>query len=368
MSRYIFFLGQNHPLAKAEVEAIFDAPATQIRQDLLALDFEADPAAEALCRLGGSIKVAKEIDSFDEKTLEDKLYAHALESNTKGFSITHLETKSTKILAEKLKNRLSESRTSRYLVAKEAQGLSPVAIKKQKVTEFFLKDNLIFKTIWIHDFRHWIARDRNRPYVTPKIGMLPPKLARIMVNLGLKGREPNKTTLLDPFCGSGTIPMEARVIGVNVIGSDLAKDQARGTEINLKWIPDDHYCGKKGSYKVLNVDAVHISESLDEKVHTIVTEPSLGPANPRSLRVPNIIRGLHKLYVGSFKDWLNILATDALVVFAYPLFTSDKNRQKTAQSFIDTCENLGYNCLANNLDFTRPGADVFRKILVFQKK
>jgi len=60
------------------------------------------------------------------------------------------------------------------------------------------------------------SKPHKRPFFYP--GSMSPKLARCMVNLS---RVTEGKLLLDPFCGTGGILIEAGLIGCKVVGSDI---------------------------------------------------------------------------------------------------------------------------------------------------
>ena len=60
------------------------------------------------------------------------------------------------------------------------------------------------------------SKPHKRPFFYP--GSMNPKLARCMVNLS---RVKEGQLLLDPFCGTGGILIEAGLIGCRVVGSDI---------------------------------------------------------------------------------------------------------------------------------------------------
>ena len=73
-------------------------------------------------------------------------------------------------------------------------------------------------------------RGHFRPFLLPIT--LHPKIARSLVNLSaIKKHE----TLLDPFCGTGGILLEAGLLGMHVIGSDIEKKMIDGCRKNLEF-------------------------------------------------------------------------------------------------------------------------------------
>jgi tRNA (guanine10-N2)-dimethyltransferase len=60
---------------------------------------------------------------------------------------------------------------------------------------------------------------------------MPSKLARCMVNLA---RAKAGELVLDPFCGTGSVMIEASFVGCRVVGFDVQRRMAEGTRRNLK--------------------------------------------------------------------------------------------------------------------------------------
>ncbi len=105
-------------------------------------------------------------------------------------------------------------------------------------------------------------KPHKRPFFYP--GSMSPKLARGMVNLT---RAKKGSTVLDPFCGTGGILLEAGIVGARVIGTDIDEKMVEGTKKNLE------YCGID-DYNIFQGDARYIT--LEEKVDAIVTDPPYG--------------------------------------------------------------------------------------------
>jgi len=99
-------------------------------------------------------------------------------------------------------------------------------------------------------------KTQHRPFFSPI--SLHPKLARVMVNLSsIKKGE----TLLDPFCGTGGILIEAGLIDARVIGSDIESKMVEGCKKNLDFYDITDYelfCSDIGDIAkhVAEVDAV----------------------------------------------------------------------------------------------------------------
>ncbi len=214
-----------------------------------------------------------------------------------------------------------------------------------------------------HSWRHWIKRDRNKPYADHKKGMLPPKLARTLVNIGLSYLEitDDKLRLYDPFCGTGTVLMEALLLGCEVVGSDLQTEAIVGSKTNLDWLCKE--------YKLEKDFSVFQSESTKaqpkKKANLIVTEPFLGKQTPQAREYANIYKGLYKLYLGSFKHWTKLLKNNAVVVIIFPVFSKSK-KAAPWQKLIDKLSVLGYTSLSEPVGYARPQAVVKRSIHCFR--
>ena len=106
------------------------------------------------------------------------------------------------------------------------------------------------------------SKPHKRPFFYP--GSMSPKLARCMVNLS---RVKEGQLLLDPFCGTGGILIEAGLIGCKVVGSDIYWKMKNGTAINL-----EHY--GITDYRTFNLDVRELK--MYEKVASVVTDPPYG--------------------------------------------------------------------------------------------
>lgn len=215
------------------------------------------------------------------------------------------------------------------------------------------------KPVWHHSARYWQRVDRDKPFTSPGRGMLPPKIARQMLNLAIGPQLENDKVLLDPFCGSGTILLEGATLGLKVIGADLDRRQLAGAEKNLNWA--------KAQFKLVLADAVQISQYLDKQVDYIVTEPFMGKTKYRPEEITNITKGLSKLYLGALKNWQKVLASGGKVVMAFPIYRQNEKRFVTGD-IVDHKLLSGYNVLARGIIYSRPGAQIEREIIILEKK
>ena len=106
------------------------------------------------------------------------------------------------------------------------------------------------------------SKPHKRPFFYP--GSMNPKLARCMVNLS---RAKEGQLVLDPFCGTGGILIEAGLIGCRVVGSDIYWKMKNGTSVNL-----DYY--GITDYRTFNLDVRELK--MYEKVNSVVTDPPYG--------------------------------------------------------------------------------------------
>ncbi len=126
-----------------------------------------------------------------------------------------------------------------------------------------------------------------RPFFSPV--SLHPKYARYLINTS---GTVEKDTVLDPFCGTGGILIEAAMLGRNIIGNDSSLNMVMGTKLNFKYF-------KIEDYKVYNKD---ISElELEYPVDAIVTDMPYG----RSSGIDN--HDIVGLYRESFKKFYQML-------------------------------------------------------------
>lgn len=138
------------------------------------------------------------------------------------------------------------------------------------------------RTVAAQNVKAYTRRDMEKPVRDTRVGLLPPKLAQVLINLGRFAlREHAKkevTSLYDPFAGTGVILLETLLQGIHVFASDIALKAVTGAEANIAWLRSTWKILKKDvSSDVWKQDATK-PFTLKKTPDVIVTEGSLGPA------------------------------------------------------------------------------------------
>lgn len=372
---YLFVLGRTPLLAAAELKRFFPDPQIISPEIVIVASPEALSATDWIGRLGGTVKIARELGTVGELT-PGEIVRFLPETPEVRFGISVYGGMIPKTLLSGVKELLgSRGIRAQYLASRHGNALSSVAVDKKHATELIVvprgREYLVGITEAVHEYESWSRRDYGRPFADPKAGMLPPKVARMAVNLARLGKT---RTLLDPFCGMGTVLAEAYSIGWRVIGSDVDERVVAKAKANLSWFAREAKGGEGEIVDIMVCDAVHISDKLPPgSIDAIVTEPFMGSTNIANeqkidaAKVKNIIKGLEKLYIGCLREWSSLLVSGGVVVIALPEYAIG-GRVYFVKKVIDMCENLGYTIEDGPIEYSRPHATVRRKFFVFRKK
>jgi len=140
-----------------------------------------------------------------------------------------------------------------------------------------------------------------RPFFSPV--SLHPKFARALINLtGV----PTGGSLLDPFCGTGGILIEASLMGLRALGSDISADMVEGCRVNL-----EHFGARSERLEV--VDVGDIADVFDH-VDAVATDPPYGRS------ATTMREGLISLYARSLASMAEVIKEGggAGIVFPHP--------------------------------------------------
>lgn len=368
MARFLLQLGRIEQLALKEVENLFPAVSVQpVLPGLVLLETaDAQSFLDTISQSAGVVKSFQILQDHLTEQQAQQLILDELQSLKKPtFSITQ-RADSKLFDLETIKQLLAERKvSSRFLHSPSGFGLSAAVLRHKAVQEFFIltENNLytVAKTNWIQDIDEWSERDYGKPARDRKRGMLPPKLARMMIHLlspELRSRSPRR--LYDPFSGTGTVLMEGSLLDWEVYGSDLSGQAIQDTAQNMQWLRQHTGVAEPKALFVADVVKVSLSD-LKNKMHAIVTEPFLGKVQPRPDQLPNIFKGLEKLYLGAFKQWTQLLEDGGEVVIVTPLVETEHKVFDMSRT-IDNISRYGYTVLSGPYLYTRPQTIVKRAI------
>lgn len=308
MIMIVCILGRQPRLGLAELESLYGAEKIKVVAggtvalvDVPSIDRE----------LGGTIKVAKLLDALETTTFDklsqslakrmSKYLAElSIEGKVKfGLSVYGVKTnigelnRASLFLKKRIKNAGRSVRVvpNNELYLNSAQVLHNQLTSRVGLELLLIRDGdktFIARTIHEQDIDAYTLRDRGRPKRDAFVGMLPPKLAQIMIHLahghaslkkndnvmlaaaelvevsetsafpaGARQDKDNQLApsgvdessadsdagtlrLLDPFCGTGVVLQEAALEGYAVYGADLSQKMVEFTTTNLKWLAETH--------------------------------------------------------------------------------------------------------------------------------
>jgi len=435
----ISILGRQPELSLAELEQRFGSVNVRVFSDSAAT-VETD--FFDITTLGGVVKAGKiiaELEKTDWSRLSRDIvqrYARTFKGEGKltlGISVYGQDVPAREVQRTglALKQSLKKQGRSVRLVPNDGSALSTATSHHNKLG---LSDNkvelmvvygpksvIVAESLGAQNITALAARDQCRPKRDAFVGMLPPKLALMMVNLSgithesrsgsalsesssgphlaasetpdsletsgarvSAGAHPTETrreavsksigsraTILDPFCGTGVVLQEAALLGFNVYGTDLARKMFNYTKATLEWLAVKHPIG---SVKVEAGDA--IEHQWQQPIDAVVAETYLGqpfsaPPAPNKLdKVKRIVEHI----VGKFLENLAAQTKPGTpLCLAIPAWRDAQGRF-THLSVVNKLEPLGYEWQSlehvdvKRLVYFREDQVVARQLLILKRK
>ena len=200
----------------------------------------------------------------------------------------------------------------------------------------------------LHNPFDYQKRDMERPIQRP-IFSIPPRLANIMINLvGAKGGD----SLLDPFCGIGTILQEAALRKIKINGIDKDEECIKSAKTNLGWLADQ-YGINIDLEKIRHGDATRLSEYFEEdSIDAIATEPYLGPplkGNQSHEDVEKIFEEIRPLYEKALKEFYKVLKGGKRASIVSPCIRMRENKV-IRFNFKEIAEASGFKIINSIID------------------
>ena len=391
MQSSLFILGRQPALGLAELESLFGADKITPVGDIAAL-VSVDPDTIPFDRLGGSIKLAavltsrnttnwNELAEYVENTLPQKIHDLPEGKIKLGVSLYGIRTnvqqlnKSTLQIKKALK---ASGRSVRVVPNNELALNSAQVIHNQLLSPVGLEllfvangtQTIIAQTIREQDIEAYAARDQKRPKRDARVGMLPPKLAQIIINLSVGLAAPG-TVLLDPFCGTGVILQEAGLMGYKPYGSDLESRMVDYTKENIEWI--EKVSGQDFNARFETGDATELK--WEPKPSAIAGETYLGrpfSSLPDRETLSGVMQDVNLIHKRFLQNVVRQTQSGFNLCIAIPAW-------KTPEGFkhlklLDSLEELGYTrrsfVYANTEDllYYREGQIVARELVVLIRK
>lgn len=389
MFTLLFISGKNWQLSLAELVTYLQTRQINFEVQYFAREFFVIQTQQTLDPkviedLGGIIKIGKVILTLPSQQIKDAYVKHnkqaekqvvetleksgiatkiAKQTGKAFFGVSvyleedRIKTRASEIqrlLGSAVKNELAaQGKKARFMgFTDKSQGqLSHVEVLKKGLvensSEILLcagkETSWIATTIAVHNPFEFQKRDVYKPQQRKIFGM-PPRLAKIMVNLS--SCTENKT-LLDAFCGVGTVLQEALLIKANVVGTDINSWCIKAAEDNLKWLTQEYEL-QQVDYRVVQSDVSFLSKKIGiENIDCIVSEPDLGPALrqiPTTPYAKKIIDKLVPLFFDFMEESYKVLKPNGKLVVVTPYIVT-RTKQIVTMPIVEKAENLNFVCV-----------------------
>jgi tRNA G10 N-methylase Trm11 len=427
---YIAILGRQPALGMAELEHLYDNTATRWFSDQSAL---IDTDSFSIDHLGGTQKAGRvilELPRADWHTISLKIvqtYSHkwshasgkiTLGISAYGFDIAPRDVQKTGIL---LKQKLKKATVSLRLIPNTEPALTSATAHHNKLGLSPNKIELIVvrtrggrvvvsESIGAQNITAYTKRDQERPKRDAFVGMLPPKLAQIMINLALPpgvvhppepahsgngfadappelstavdvssneevrsgiSEHHNSLRLLDPFCGTGVILQEAALMGNSVYGTDIADKMIDFTQANLQWLATTHHLTIDTTISQGDATTTTWQPPIDIVVcESYLGQPFSAPPSPSKLEQ---VRSNCNHIISTFLQNIGSQLTSGTpLCIAVPAWKAT-NGHFTHLPLVDQLEQLGYtrhpfkHSTPSELLYYREDQIVARELLVITK-
>lgn len=395
--KYFFILGSNPGLSLAEILSVFDCQIIAQSDSFVIVKSTNQIAVDDVQRLGGVIKFG---EIAEQKSFSVDLCAEYIMSSYEagegkisyGFSVYGTDNVAVSQLrktiasqALEIKRILKENTYSARHVISRDDTLSAVVVSKNKLlsrgVEFVAMldhgNEYWGYTLFVQDFYSFAKRDIAKPGRSMDVGMLPPKLARMMINIsGIK----KNGRLLDAFCGVGTVALEAADMGIrHIVCTDISEKSLSFAHKNAELIKNEYGV----ELDIRRRDAQKLDPDYIGMVDAIVSEPYLGPIMQKSAQkgdIHAILNELEALYTNAFIAFSQIIVSGGSVVFVFPEWHVGGEVIRMPESMIQSIESQGFTIQQllpdgpaqymtdrGSIVYGRDGQQVYREIVLFKK-
>ncbi len=376
MSKYLFVLGKDQELSLAELHAAYpEAVFLESPEGFALLELDRELNRTDLDRLGGIVKMAQVLGECEREDLERVLFGHIFSSKEEGkieygLSLYGWSEKNLRPLLLDLKQRFKNEGVNSRFANQDFLNLSAAQYKglRSRGEEWLAAKGgqgfLVARVLAVQNIDAYSRRDYEKPFRSMEVGMLPPKLAQILLNLA---QAKPGDLVWDPFCGGGVLLMEGVLMGCPMLGSDINAETLAGAQQNLEWLASSF--GAQAEFSLFRHDATQ--PLAGQRPDAIACEGYLGPPQRRPFderRQAPLLRELEALYAGFFKA-LQAIDFRGPVVIALPFFRSD-HKEIHLEGALAKIAGLGFvaepllpDSPKNHLLYARPDQWVGRRIM-----
>ncbi len=369
--KYLFILGRNIELSKAEVLSYFKKEGNPIlknslKNNGLLIEIKNFINPKIIDYFGGVLAIGEIIveGKFNELSGKlDKEMIYMGEKNKLNYVIWNFSD-NYEFIQNYLKNRFKEEKlksTEKHLTGSiKMQDGEKFEIPSSKLLneEYFLfgkEDFEYFGKIISHcDYESLEKRDMEKPVRRESLAIAP-RLAKIMINLaGLKKED----KLLDPFCGVGTILQEGLLQGMTAVGVDRDEKAIKGAKENMKWFEFS-----QEDYELIAFDSTKVNIP---EVSGVATEPDLGEILkkiPTKSKAEKTMKDFEKLIIQVINNIKENV--QGKIVFTSPYIRIGKKR--LACDIENILERTGYKLVEKGIPEFRENQVVGRMIWVLER-
>ena len=393
--KYVAIAGRQPLISLAEIQALYDKAARLVGKKLVFFEIDEDGEENIspdINRLGGSLKLGRFFDTDFSKLAKFLATAHPEGKITLGISDFSKQKKSglAKQKSMELKRNLARmGRSVRVITSNEPEISSATAHhnqlgEKAGCFEIFLIDREIYLSLGTQNITAYTERDQARPARDAKVGMLPPKLAQILINLC--GKLPEGARVLDPFCGTGVVLQEAAIMGYVPYGTDLNERMVEYSKKNLSWLFNER---NQKRFKILPdliqkkdqiLNAISVGDATsftwEGEIDAVAFEGYLGaPMSkpPVDIKFKTEKAKCREIAIGFLKNITPQIKSGTPVVMALPAWLRE-NGKYAGLNILDEIQEMGYNfekfqdLSQSDLLYYREGQIVAREIIVIRKR
>lgn len=308
---YLFELSKEHStIPSSEVFACLEAEGIkykkiELNEDVIVIHSKKKNTPKISERLAFTFYIDKLLFSsqINFKKIKDKANENKLKEN--GSIAIRYRNRSEKVDSQKIVETLADVYSKNKKVDLSNPNVEIRALITDKKVYVGLKKSEIDRK----QFRN--RKVQHRPFFSPI--SLHPKFARALVNLS---KVKKGETLLDPFCGTGGILLEAGLIDAYPIGADIEKKMIDGCKKTLKY-----YDVK--DFRLFQSDVGNIGNHI-KKMDAVVTDLPYGKATTTKGE------SLTSLYNRAFKNINKVLKKGKTAVIG----VSNKDALKIGESYL----------------------------------